>query len=1111
MRSATVREWLAAEGLPQYIELFEQNRIEVDVLPDLTERDLQDLGIPLGDRKRLLKAIQTPVQPKLGDAQAPPSPTGARDAERRQLTVMFCDLVGSTALSERLDPEELRDLMQTYQRACGEVISRYEGHVAQYLGDGLMVYFGWPTAHEDDASRAVRAGLETVEAVSKLSGPMPLCARVGIHTGLVVVGETGKGDASVPKAAVGDTPNIAARLQGLAAPGAVVISARTRSLAGGLFDYTALGAHALKGISEPVHLFQVAGTRATESRFEAARSEVALTALVGREEEVALLLHRWQQAEQGEGQVVLLGGEPGIGKSRLIQVLRDQIPGPSYIALRYQCSPYHVNSALYPIIEQFERAAGFDRQDSPEQKLDKMQALLTGSEAQIAEAAPLIAALLSLPAERYPALTLSPQKQKEKTLEALIGQIEALARRRPLLMVFEDAHWIDASSQEALDLLVPRLQGIPVSLIVSYRPEYTPRWAEQPHVTLIGLRRLGAHEAAELVTKVTGGRALPPEVLEKIVTHTDGVPLFVEELTKSILESNLLRDSGDRYVLDGPLPALAVPTTLRDSLVARLDRLAPIREVAQIGACIGREFSYELLAAVSPIKGKRLDQALEQLAETGLLNRRGTSPAVTYTFKHALMQDAAYDSLLKSKRHQLHAQIARVIETQLEGRAASQPELLAYHYTEAGDVERALPHWLAAGRASFQRFALAEAIGQLKRGLNLLPSLPPGADRDALELAFQATIGNAFVQAKGLAAPEAGVAFQRAHALCIAAPDPAVIAPVLWGVWLVKELGGESDQALQFAKEMVQLARDHREALLVARTALMDSLFWSGHLVAAREEFARAYALYDDSQDRGTGLKYGFDMKIVNLLYASQFLWMLGYPDQALAKKREMDDWANVLGNPFMHAFVNVFGATLFDYRGELDEHAGQNRHGYEIARAHGFTHFDCQAELWLGWNLGRRGQVQEGLRLYQKGFDGWKATSAYSEGFFLAYFGSLLAQNGQADEALGIVKHAIGSMQLHGQVGFLAEVHRLRGDILWRMGNATAAEAALRDALGVARRQHAKGWELRASTDLARLWQCQGKRKEALDLLGPIYNWFTEGFDTKDMLATRTLLDALH
>src|SRR5262245_16047395 len=507
--------WLKGFGLERYAQAFAENGVDLNSLPLLTEGDLEKLGVLLGHRRTLLKAI---AELKGGEAPAPTAQPiqesrSTRDsasavAERRQLTVMFCDLVGSTALAERLDPEALRDLMHAYQRACGEVVARYEGHVAQYLGDGLMVYFGWPRAHEDDAVRAIRAGLELTKAVSELTASTPICARVGIHTGLVVVGETGQGDASIPKAAVGDTPNIAARLQSLAEVGSVVVSQHTESLAHGLFDYVELGVQPLKGVAQPIRLYRVSAARTVESRFDAARDEVALTPLVGRGEEIAVLLRRWQEAKDGEGQVVLVGGEPGIGKSRLARVLRERFGQERYTVLRYQCSSYHLNSALYPAIDQFERAAGFTREDSVEQKLDKMEAVLAGDERRISASAPLFAALLSLPTERYPALNLSPHKQKERTLEALAGQVEALAQRQPLLMLWEDVHWIDATTHEILDLLVPRLRDLPVLMPVTYRPEYIPRWTDQAHVSTLGLNRLGRRQGAELVAKVTGGKPL---------------------------------------------------------------------------------------------------------------------------------------------------------------------------------------------------------------------------------------------------------------------------------------------------------------------------------------------------------------------------------------------------------------------------------------------------------------------------------------------------------------------------------------------------------------------------------------------------------------------------
>lgn len=612
--------WLRQLGLERYAAIFAENDVDAEALAMLTENDLERLGVSLGHRKKLLLAIA-----KLNVALSPPPPlrsgeeetsypsAPSREAERRQISVMFCDLVGSTALAERLDPEELRDLLQAYQRTCGEVIGRYGGHVAQYLGDGLMVYFGWPQAHEDNAVRAIQAGLEVLDAVANLPTSTPIRARVGIHTGLVVVGDTGRGDPSVPRSAVGETPNIAARLQGLAPPGSVVVTERTRALASGLFEYNDMGAHALKGLSEPIRLYRVTGARATESRFEAARAGVALTPLVGRDEEIELLLRLWRQARAGTGQVALVSGDPGIGKSRLARALRERLVGEPHLSLRYQCSPFHVNSALYPVAEHVEKVANFGRDDTPEQKLNKMESLLVGGEAQIAEAAALYAALLSLPTERYPAVKRSPQKQKEQTLEALMGQVAGLARLQPLLMVFEDAQWVDATSQELLDLLVAHLPSLPILLVITFRPEYVPPWPVGPGATALALNHFTRTHAAQLVDSLAGGKALPQEVLEQILAHTDGVPLFIEELTKSVLESGLLHEEGDRHLLQAPLPPLAIPTTLRDSLIARLDRLAPIREVAQVGACIGREFSYDLLAAVSGLEDARLTLAMEQL------------------------------------------------------------------------------------------------------------------------------------------------------------------------------------------------------------------------------------------------------------------------------------------------------------------------------------------------------------------------------------------------------------------------------------------------------------------------------------------------------------------
>jgi class 3 adenylate cyclase len=613
-------------------------------------------------------------------------------AERRQLTVMFCDLVNSTVLSARLDPEDMGDVLRVYHDGCAKIVARFEGFVAKYMGDGVLVYFGYPHAHEDDAERAVRAGLALVEAIGATMLPLPgelkLQLRVGIATGLVVVGDLIGSGAAQEEAVVGETPNLAARLQGLAAPDAVVIGADTRRLTGGLFEYRDLGAATLKGFADPVQAWQVVGPSAIESRFEALHATSTTTPLIGRDEELDLLMRRWQQAKGGDGRVVLLSGEPGIGKSRVTEAIEERLSGEPHIRLRFFCSPYHGDTALHPVVNQLEHAAGFERDDNAERRLGKLEAILAPSK-DTKQATALLADLLSIGGDRYPPPNLDPQRRKEGTLEALFAQLAGLAAHRPVLMVFEDVHWIDPISLELLELTVERVASLRVLLIMTFRPEFQSPWTGDAHVTTLALNRLGRQHGAELVKCLTGNKHLPSAILDQITAHADGVPLFVEELTKAVLESGLLRDAGDRYVSTGPVPPLAIPTTLHASLMARLDRLAPIREVAQIGAAIGREFSYELLAALVPLPESTLQEAVERLVRSELVFCRGRPPNATYTFKHALIRDAAYATLLRSRRQELHARIAQVLEDRFPDTVELHPEILAHHWSQAGLVEKA--------------------------------------------------------------------------------------------------------------------------------------------------------------------------------------------------------------------------------------------------------------------------------------------------------------------------------------------------------------------------------------------------------------------------------------
>ena len=751
---------------------------------------------------------------------------------------MFCDLVGSTALSERLDPEDLRALMAAYRKAIGEVIDRYDGHVAQYLGDGVMAYFGWPRAHEDDAERSVRSALAIVEAVKQVTAPAPLEVRLGMATGPVVVGEGADDDAQANKLAVGETPNIAARLQALAGPDQIVIGPGTHRLVGGAFEYRDLGECDLKGILQPVRAWQVTGASQAVGRFEA-RAVGGLTPFVGRETEIQMLLDRWRQAEDGEGQVVLLSGEPGIGKSRVTQVLRERVADEPHVRLRYQCSPFYTNSAFYPIIGQLERAAGFARDDTADHKLDKLETLLAQGTEDVAKVAPLLAAMLSLPVERYPPLNLSPQRQKDDTIAALAAQVTGLAEHQPLLMLFEDAHWCDPTTLQVLSAVIGWIEAAPVLLVITYRPEFDPPWTGHGHVVVQGLSRLGKRQGADMVAKVTGGKALPDEVLDQIVAKTDGVPLFVEELTKTVLEGGLLEERDGAYHLDGPLPPLAIPTTLRDSLMERLDRLATVKEVAQIGACIGREFGFDLLAAVSPLADDELQDALGELVTSDLVFQRGTAPDATYTFKHALVQDTAYESLLKSRRQQFHTSIAEALETRFPDTVANEPEVLAHHYTRAGLAKVAIGYWLKAGERAADHFAHEEAVNHYNNGLDIIASVTNAAEPASRELTLLLGLVASF---RILGRYEQSLdALDRAEALAVRDDQTLVLANIHYLRGNIYFPRGDIDGCRKEHEIALRLAMEAGSAEYEARSlsGLGDADYLQGRMVGAFANYDR--------------------------------------------------------------------------------------------------------------------------------------------------------------------------------------------------------------------------------------------------------------------------------
>ena len=1044
---------------------------------------------------------------------APPS-SPASSAERRQITVVFVDLVGSTAMSARLDPEDLRDVIGAYHRCVAEVVGGYDGFVAKYMGDGVLVYFGYPRAHEDDAERAVRAGLAVVEAVGALPAPAGgerLRARIGVATGLVVVGDlVGAGEAR-ERGVVGETPNVAARLQAAAEPNAVIIAQGTRRLIGDLFECRDLGAITVKGIVEPVQAWEVLRASAVESRFEALHGS-APTPLVGREEEIELLLRRWQQAKGGEGQVVLLLGEPGIGKSRLTAVLQERIADEAHTRLRYFCSPYHTDSALYPFISQLERAAKFERDAPPETKLQHLETLLTASARNLPEDAALLAELLSIPTgDRYPALNFSPPQKKEKTLAALIAQLEGLAAYRPVLMLFEDAHWIDPTSRELLERTVDRVQSLPVLLLITFRPEFTPPWVGLPHVTLHPLNRLSRRHGAAMIERLTGGRPLPREVADQIIERTDGIPLFVEELTKTVLESGLLREQDGRYVLDGPLPPLAIPTSLHASLMARLDRLAPVKEVAQIGAAIGREFSYELVAAATHRSDAELQIALDQLTNAGMVFRRGIPPRATFLFKHALVQDAAYATLLRGPRQELHARIAKVLEERFPERAAVEPELVAHHFTAAGLAAPAIDYWLRAGAHAAERSANVEAVAHLGRGLELLAQLPPGPERARRELALRLAIGGPLIATRGYAAAETTEVYARARELCEELADDAQLLPVLYGEWAARYVRAEVPEMRALAARFGALSdRDGRSGMqLIASRMLALDRFHSGALIEARRLLETILMRYDPAQHQGLAFQFGHDVRAAPLCYLAWTLWALGYPDRASATSEAAIAWGKELTHANSKGIALCWGGAM--------PNVLLRRPAMAEARAQDLIRFcdEVRLPLWgaygrvyLGWAMVEQGDLDVGRSLIARGLAELRGTgSRRFMPLLLCWAAEAEARVGRLDTAITTIGDAFAALDETADAIWTAELYRVRAGLVSCVGG-SEVESDLRRALEVARQQQARSLELRATVSLARLWRDEGRRVGARDLLAPVYGWFTEGFDLPDLKDAKALLD---
>jgi predicted ATPase/class 3 adenylate cyclase len=1047
-----------------------------------------------------------------GDAQSGQPRVAA--AERRHLTVMICDLVGSTALSARLDPEDMGAVFDAYHAACARITRTYDGFVRDLRGDGVLAYFGYPRAHEDDAERTVRAALDIIAAVARLETPAaePLSVRIGIATGLVVIGDFGGEGALREHAVVGDTPNLAARLQALAEPGTVVVAASTRRLLGDLFRLRDLGLHRVKGITEPIAAWAVDGVSASQSRFEAIHA-AALTDLIGREDELDFLLKRQRLAWKGEGQIVLISGEPGIGKSRLMAALEERIAEEPHTALRYQCSPHHTNSAFYPFIAQLERAAGFKADDTSEERLDKLEALLAIATPRVQDTAPLFAALLSIPfGDRYPKLVFNSAQQRRRTFAALLNQFESQARQKPILLLFEDLHWTDAASLELLDLTVERVRQLPVLALFTLRLDFEPPWVGLPDVGTLTLGRLDRNNVERIVTQVAGGRVLPAEVMNQIVAKTDGNPLFVEELTKAVLEGDILVKDADGYRLDGPLPPLAIPATLQDSLMARLDRMAPVKEISQIGAAIGREFSYSLMRELVRRDDTALKDALAKLEQAKLVFRRGEPPEAIYRFKHALVRDAAYESLLKSRRHQLHSQIARTMEKKFPDIVVSQPEIVAHHFTEAGLVEPAIEYWLKAGNLALSRSANA-ALDHLKQGLKLIPNIGDPMLRNKWELLLQTSLGNSLRATKGWSVDSVRHAYTRALQLCKESGFDERTFPAVFGLWTWNFVRAALGEARALAEHLLNTAENIDDSVykVLAHEALGFTLFAQGNFAAAHAELERSISLCEDSKAAAYLDLSAQDPRVHVRAYDSMALWLLGYPDQALRICAEARRHADASQYPFSEAIARTISLRVHQLRGEAAIVASEANAAIALCEQYEFVHYLAMALILRGWARAQQGEFEKGITEIQDGLERERATGALLfECYSLGLLADAYIKNKRYGQALDFLEQAqLRLDKENSERYYAAEIYRLFGETYLKSNQKLdQAEHYFSKGFKVAREQGAKSLELRLLLSVCDLYESRQNPDKYRSELSEIYGSFSEGFDTADLVRAKARLE---
>ena len=1045
-----LRQWLVEHGLEELHALFDDNGVDLPALMILSESDLEELGLSFGMRKRVLAAVRQSV-----------AAAGVADEQRRHLTVLFCDIVGYTTLAAEHDPEVLAGIAGAYEDLCAACVSRYEGYLFQRLGDGIVAFFGYPLAHERESERAIRAALDILDGVKSLKHPLDV--RVGISTGVVVVSHGGR-------SAVGDAMNLAARLQSAAAPGSIAVSSMVRKLAGSVFRYGPLGEIELKGVSKPVPAFRVEGLD------DGAAFSSAGAGAIGREKELENLIAIWREVcVTGKGRAAGISGEPGIGKSRIAADLCAAIATQENRLIRFQCSPFHIATALHPVIAYLEAALAFTRTLSPEEKLDRIEQLLCGQHGLPREDVRYAAALLSVPFEhRFGDITLPPRLAKEETLRILLAMVASVASAAPAILLFEDLHWADPTTCEALERLVSTLSTMPVFLVATYRPDFAPPCAGAPDVSLFLLTRLNADESRALMLRTAGGRALPPHLEAMVIEKTDGVPLFIEELTAALIESGQLAAAGDRYVQAGGSLTITLPETLRDSLTARLDRLVDAKRVAQIGAVIGRSFSRDFLAAVSGIADPQLEEALRQLVASGLAYEEERGNGRHYVFKHALVQDAAYDSLLLSQRRSLHHRVASLLTEQESDLADRQPQIVAHHLSAAGAEDKAVPLWLKAAEIAMKRFAVSEAASHLRKGLSQIPAIPQSAERDVLELRYRAALGPVLVTERGWGHPELSDVLEPAWTLASSLQHRESYLPILNSLWVHYMSSDQLALSQRWAARMLELgeALGEQDLIIVGHRAVSGSAYWQGDFALARAHGDRLQAMYDPKGHWHVAQLINTDPLTGESVYRAKYLWLLGYPEQALAASKALDAHARQRGHPFDLAFALTLGAQVFDFLNMPEELERQAEEANAVGRRYGVSlFFEMMGEISRGVAWLRAGRYAEAAGQIERSAARLASTG---HGVWISYLGALqgeaLAHLGATTQAAEAIARSIAHIERGEERCHYPEVLRLAGWVAALQGDAGEAERFYRRSLAAARSHQARSWELRTATSFAAL-----------------------------------------